>query len=203
MTNSKKLPSIREHKALFRADTQSNIDKFLKGGFNPSREDGVWAGQGLYFWDNLSNAKYWLQNRTNKHPEIKYGLTMAELEVNHNQILDLTDDDESKKLKIIAQKYAHLDDMNLNLNENGTVINYVYDRLKHDGKAVFLVVKIHGSYPKKHSNGIIGMNEVKYVKSPHATAKVRTIYAVREPQVLIRRFSIDPTKEEISDEFPF
>lgn len=43
---------------------QKVIDSFNTN--NPklyiAREDGYWAGSGMYFWDNIGNANYWLSN---------------------------------------------------------------------------------------------------------------------------------------------
>ena len=36
-----------------------------------SKEDGIWLGEGMYFWDNYSNANYWLHEKERKDTQDK------------------------------------------------------------------------------------------------------------------------------------
>lgn len=51
-------------------------------------EDGNWLGSGMYFWDNLSNAKFW-QVKKEKYGAIDVKIVRALLSL--TDLLDLTD----------------------------------------------------------------------------------------------------------------
>lgn len=51
-------------------------------------EDLDWLGKGMYFGDNISNAKYWIQKKKKDYEEIMITESIIALDEN----LDLTDD---------------------------------------------------------------------------------------------------------------
>ena len=54
-------------------------------------KDTHWLGDGMYFWDNLSNADYWLSEKKRKEPQIKeWSIVSANIYL--NKMLDLTDE---------------------------------------------------------------------------------------------------------------
>ena len=44
-----------------------------------SNEDGRWLGQGMYFWDNYGNAKYWEKVKQRKDIDKKYLIVKASI----------------------------------------------------------------------------------------------------------------------------
>jgi len=194
---------------VYHVDTESQNDKFVHGGFFPSQEDGVWAGKGMYFWDNFSNAKYWLQIQHSHLPDKNFNTSKSKLICSEKDILDMTRTDTSQEVKVFAIRFSGEFDVDLDMDKNGEVINFLHDVLeKRQAKHIFSVVKEHGLYPKTKIKGLIGSNEIGYHGDrkkviPLPTSKVKTVYAVRDRSLLQRREIADPTKEVISDEFSF
>jgi len=185
---------------LYHTDTKSRNRKFVLGAFFPSAENGEWCGKGMYFWDNLSNADYWKGKR--RHSAMgEVNVSRSSLRCARNDILDLTSADNSLKLKVFARYYAEKYKVPLNFSENGTVINFVHDAYRLDHGSTFSVVKVSGIYGGPYS-GVIGSND-KEIKRPHATERVKIIYAVRESVLVSDRAIVDPTKEGIPNEFSF
>lgn len=60
---------IRENIKVYHCNDKQRCEKFLKEDnyLIWSEEDGIWLGSGMYFWDNLSNAKYWKGEKNEKH----------------------------------------------------------------------------------------------------------------------------------------
>ncbi|HBF74855.1 MAG TPA: hypothetical protein DDW71_06310 [Lactobacillus sp.] len=191
---------------VYHIDTLEHNQKFCKGGFFPSNEDGEWCGEGMYFWDTFSNANKWLITRSNQSP-IKFTMAGASLKCNKYDVLDLTDVKSSEELLSVAKMLATKYDVDLNLSSIGAVINFVHRTLiLQEASRIFSVVKIFGSYPRNRSHGLVAdiennMNHSARAKKPHATERVKVIYAVRKKELLHDRKIIDPQEEAQSYEF--
>lgn len=150
-----------------------------------SDEDGYWCGAGMYFWDNLSNARYWCSKK--RSPK-DYTISQALLKCNTSDVLDLTDLETCHKLikyaEVILAKMEPRDRPNLDLHKTGAVINFVYDYSKKAGLATFSVVKMHGLYGNPKTVSSIYNEGLRY---PHATIRTKTIYAVRNAMLLEER----------------
>lgn len=59
--NEKRRHIVRPNSILYHCNDKTRCQKFLdnKKFMIESKEDGIWLGNGMYFWDNLSNAKFW------------------------------------------------------------------------------------------------------------------------------------------------
>ena len=70
--------------------------------------DKYWLGTGIYFWDNLGNAKYWKRNkeRKDKYKEKKYSI--LRVGVCLDNALNLTDPDVGKQFKNIINKISEI-----------------------------------------------------------------------------------------------
>ncbi|WP_203649303.1 hypothetical protein [Secundilactobacillus yichangensis] len=191
---------------LYHIDTSEHNEKFCKGSFFPSNEQGEWCGKGMYFWETFSNANKWLVSRSD-NTEVKFSMASASLRCNKEDILDLTNVKSSEALYSIAQLLAAKYDVGLDLSKIGAVINFVHETLAlQQASKNFSVVKIFGSYPRNHSHGLVAyieskMSHSRRVKSPHATELVKIIYAVRENELLHDRKIIDPQEEAQTYEF--
>lgn len=53
-------------------------------------KDDDWGGDGVYFWDNIGNTKYWLTSHW-KNDKEQASIVQIELQVNINDILDLSE----------------------------------------------------------------------------------------------------------------
>lgn len=177
---------------LYHVDTVSRNKSFVSGAYHPSLEDGKWCGKGMYFWDNLSNADYWIRIKE-RHKVGQYNVAGSELICSSDDILDLTDDHVVKQLSIVAQYFANKYDIDIDMTSNGKVINFVYDILKEQDNKLFSVVKAIGYYPNKKSDNFIRINEDLSGKRRYnvVTDRARTIYCVRERDLVKNRFIVD------------
>ncbi|WP_454206204.1 hypothetical protein [Peptoniphilus sp. Marseille-Q6390] len=66
-----------------------------------------WLGTGIYFWDNLGNAKYWKRDKERKDKEKKYSI--LRVGVCLDNALNLTDPDVGKQFNNIINKISEID----------------------------------------------------------------------------------------------
>lgn len=160
-------------------------ERFIEdGALLISKEDGYWCGTGMYFWDNISNARYWVNKKRN-NKIVKYTISQALLKCSSDDILDLTDkescDNLIKSAKSMLSKMELEDRIKLDFNQTGAVINFVYNFSKKYGLPTFKVVKMQGIYGNPKLVDSIYGETLKY---PHPTIRTKTIYAVREIELL-------------------
>ncbi|WP_258115340.1 hypothetical protein [Levilactobacillus yiduensis] len=199
---------------IYHSDIESRNNKFVSGSFFQSDEDGKWCGKGMYFWDNIANAKYWKKRKESSNRDdsgVAISIARASLVCSQAELLDLTDVDVGKSLKVAGILFAKKYGITLNLHNNGNVINFVHDAMTRENlnsereelpyPTIFSVVKMAGRYPY-NTKGLIGGND-HGGNFPAATTQIRMIYAVRDESLVQRRSIIDPTKEEISNDFSF
>ncbi|MFC6169366.1 hypothetical protein [Loigolactobacillus jiayinensis] len=172
---------------IYHADFAENNSNFIDNNvLLSSREDGNWCGRGMYFWDNLSNARYW-QNKKKKHSNRDVTISQASLRCYGTEILDLTDDDSAKALYRAAVHYKSKIGFDVDLCKLGAVINFVHQALIDDQQKAFSVVKLAGVYGRNKEENLIESYERAYDKgrkSPHATSRLKIIYSVRHEGLL-------------------
>lgn len=179
----------------------SQNKKFVKGASVPdSKAIKNWAGDGLYFWDNFGNAKYWLD--TNKSGE-KRCIVKSCLEIDENYILDLTDYEMVKQFKywIKLLQMAKVIDSDENMIFRGDKIDSAIagieviqsklcniDFLKEYFKDLKIyAVKIMGYYPHVVDTFLFEEDEKSsYNTKNRATIKSKVIYCVKN-QVLLKQ----------------
>lgn len=76
------------------------VDSIKKDGFKPSNKDDDWLGLGVYFWDDIENAKWW---RAGTGSVIKNCIIECELKCNMNQYANLND--EMEKFDTFCKNY--------------------------------------------------------------------------------------------------
>lgn len=79
----------------------SNIKKY---GFKPSNENDDWLGLGVYFWDNIENAKWWKVG-TGTGAIKKDCIIECELKCKMEQYLNLNKGGEMDKFDKFCRKY--------------------------------------------------------------------------------------------------
>lgn len=175
---------------VYHTDFAKKNSEFIDSGtLLESKEDGNWCGRGMYFWDNLSNAKYW-QDKKKRRFNCNVTISKSSLRYHEKDILDLTDDKTAQELYRVAVLYKKRTGLNVNLNKIGAVINFVYQSLVDDHKETFSVVKLAGAYGKNSEENFIESYERSYDrgrKSPHATSRLKIIYSVRDRDFLFSK----------------
>lgn len=76
-------------------------EDIIKNGFDPSCDDDDWLGEGVYFWDNLNNAKWWNKNKGT----LRHCIFECELTCKANRYLNLDDENEMGKFDIFSKQY--------------------------------------------------------------------------------------------------
>lgn len=170
---------------VFHVAPDAENERFIEDGvLLTSTEDGYWCGTGMYFWDNISNARYWISKKRDNKTE-KYTISQAFLKCSSDDILDLTDKESCDNLiesaRSILSKMEVEDRIKLNFHQTGAVINFVHNFSKKHGLPTFKVVKMQGLYGDPELVDSIYGEALKY---PHPTIRTKTIYAVREIELL-------------------
>lgn len=76
------------------------IDSIKKNGFKPSNAKDDWLGFGVYFWDNIEDAKWW---KNNTNAIIKGCIIQCELKCDMDQYINLNDN--MDKFELFCQEY--------------------------------------------------------------------------------------------------
>lgn len=162
---------------VYHVNSQENISSVVssykdnRGELYFSKEDGFWAGDGMYFWDNKGNAKYWKKTTKNKF------MLSADINIDEDYFLDFTDKDvleEWENLWPLVAKKFHIS----NDSTPGKKINTICKFMPN-----IKIVKINGYYPN--------VNERKFISGgkeesglPYMTIKTKTIFCVKCSDVL-------------------
>lgn len=138
-----------------------------------AKEDGFWAGNGMYFWDNIGNANYWLRMSRKSNPVIlKAKLTYASL-----NMFDLTDSETLSTLNelwpLAAKKYNVKSNVSLGKKIN-TISEFFNGNLK--------VVRELGYYPAKKEHAFVRQDID--MQKPHVTTNAKIIYCIKDYTVL-------------------
>lgn len=185
---------------LYHVDLQENNQRFCKGdSLDQSIENGKWAGTGLYFWDNLGNAKYWIKSHWKNDPE-KASIVETQLKVDQNVFWDLTEPETVRNFESQIESISKFALLNKNTENHaelikktsdlGAVINLYYKLLQDMGFSTFSVIKIIGYYPfvrdTKYFKEKIDLKNRSFKIAP-VTIKSKTIYLIKDQNLLAER----------------
>ena len=142
-------------------------------------EDGIWLGSGMYFWDNASNARYWMTQKLKTPGD--YPIVAAN--INLTKMLDLTD-------LAICQGIADLWDEYCDAISRGrdaplgkklNLLFSTYDNINSS----YNVIKIYGKYNYTPANRLY--NYSKYSDFCEPTLSIKCIYSVKHYSAILRR----------------
>lgn len=154
---------------LYHCNYESTTSKLMDGQLIISRHqsDDIWGGRGMYFWDNMGNAKYWSTQKPGSTKIIKCVVSF-DLE---KDLMDLTDYEvESKFATLISMTGKHIRNKPI-----GKKIDYLCDRLG------FKIVRFFGEYNHTPQTDLI--NDTN--KPNNLTNKVKVIYCIKKKANLI------------------
>ena len=89
---------------LYHVDKEDNNRRFKNDENIPEATDLDWGGDGLYFWDNIENAKYWKKQKNIKGYECN--IAHAQLEITDDLILDLTTPESAQRFEETLSKFV-------------------------------------------------------------------------------------------------
>ncbi|HIW89801.1 MAG TPA: hypothetical protein H9869_08035 [Candidatus Ligilactobacillus excrementipullorum] len=160
---------------VYHVNSPENIHKvfssFEKGSKNLycTKEEGFWAGNGMYFWDNKGNAAYWKRTRENRK-KLTSATLMADLLIDDDSLLDLTDQEVLNTVNRLWPRVAERFNLNNGYYSIGKKINCICEMIPE-----IKVVKICGYYPRKKEHSFLE----KEKKRPHVTLKSKIIFCVK------------------------
>lgn len=162
----------------YHCNDKERVNDFISGKLDSieSEDDGIWLGNGMYFWDNLSNAEYW---KSEKERKKKGGIQdgdflIVQSMIRISKLLDLTDEQScesmEKLIEIMCEKGFKL---NLDSATLGQKINFLFETPLFDD--IYEVIKVHGEYPRKKISKFINYQQNNNTQPTH---KIKTIYKV-------------------------
>ena len=182
--NEKRRHIVRPNSILYHCNDKTRCQKFLdnKKFMIESKEDGIWLGNGMYFWDNLSNAKFWYRKKQQKHDE----LLIVQSNVYTDFLLDLTDLDVCNKMDQLWNKVYKENEIKIPKDKItlGVKLNYLYDYYDMF-KDVYQVIKVIGKYKKTPQNSFYKYDLDSRRAEP--TTAIKCIYNVKNVDAIATR----------------
>ena len=182
--NEKRRHIVRPNSILYHCNDKTRCQKFLdnKKFMIESKEDGIWLGKGMYFWDNLSNAKFWYRKKQQKHDE----LLIVQSNVYTDFLLDLTDLDVCNKMEQLWNKVYKENEIKIPKDKItlGVKLNYLYDYYDMF-KDVYQVIKVIGKYKKTPQNSFYKYDLDSRRAEP--TTAIKCIYNVKNVDAIATR----------------
>ena len=183
---------------LYHCNEQNKCLKFLneKDYLISSNEDGIWLGSGMYFWDNVSNAKFWKQEKIKKGNTSN--LCILCVKVSGDNILDLTDLDICNKIadiwiKLIKKGKIKSEKNNMPLGEK---LNILY-KIIPDFISIYPVIKVFGKYNKTPKNNLFCYNINTNEAEPTLASKC--IYNIKVSKCILEKEQFFYKGEYIND----
>ncbi len=147
-------------------------------------EDLDWLGKGMYFGDNISNAKYWIQKKKKDYNEVMITESIIALDEN----LDLTDDSILIRIEELWKEFCIKEKETIdNINHNiylknpdinqitGKKLDFLFDYFELE--KVYKTIKAIGVYPNKKENKFFYKSNLSY---GHLTGSAKVIYCVKD-----------------------
>lgn len=134
---------------LYHTNSKEICEDFLNSKINlyiSDQDGGQWLGAGMYFWDNLSNAKYWGNQKLKRFSECHIIYVNAHFDLDN--LLDLTDLDVSDYIFQIWEKYCERTHTNL-YTDLGVVLNTLFNILPKMNEKYHLIKAIGNNYTTK------------------------------------------------------
>lgn len=182
--NEKRRHIVRPNSILYHCNDKTRCQKFLdnKKFMIESKEDGIWLGNGMYFWDNLSNAKFWYRKKQQKHDE----LLIVQSNIYTDFLLDLTDLDVCNKMEQLWNKVYKENEIKIPKDKItlGVKLNYLYDYYDMF-KDVYQVIKVIGKYKKTPQNSFYKYDLDSRRAEP--TTAIKCIYNVKNVDAIATR----------------
>jgi hypothetical protein len=145
--------------------------------------DTKWFGNGMYFWDNLSNANYWVRKKL-RESEIEC-VYIISANIIINQLLDLTDYDIIDKIERIWINYCKLKKIvDYKHIPVGVRLNILFDFFP-DIRNEYKVIKGIGFYKNSKQHHFYVYDAAHNENIPYITSQIKTIYCVKCPTKII------------------
>jgi len=150
-----------------------------------SSKDKHWLGDGMYFWDNKSSAKYWLKEKRRKESNKEHIAISANISIHEENLLDVSDEETENILELLWNEFCKKTDCSkskpLGIKINN-LISY-FEELRE-----IKVIRGIGDYDKYTAIGEKRrfVNPYKNIK-PKIRGRLRVIYCVRDFNLVSNR----------------
>ena len=125
-----------------------------------------WLGEGMYFWDNQSNAKFWLE-RKKKESKSDANVCVIKGMIYTDNDLDLTDSEVADYVYNLWKKYLEtIGKMNNETNTLGSILDILFEYF--DLYNYYNIIKVHGKY----NAPTFGIFNIENYQSQHMTLNV-------------------------------
>ncbi|MDK0920053.1 hypothetical protein P5F52_14925 [Clostridium perfringens] len=175
--------SSRENTKAYHVNDEERCKKFIKDkDYIIISNDTFWLGNGMYFWDNNSNANYWLKEKQRKNSKKKYVKTKSKLYIDEEFLLDLTDEEIVEILEKLWREYCAKNNEKIR-QPLGVKLDKLFKFFEEEFNQ-FKVIKGTGYYKNR-----ININKfLPFDKShPSICGGLKTIYCARYPDMIVNR----------------
>ena len=174
---------------VYHTNDRLKVKNFLKTNELIISKDTNWLGKGMYFWDNLSNAKYWKNEKLRKRETTDIKIIKGKIFL--EKLLDLTDEETVKYIDDIwsfISKFSEIQKIKIEKAELGRKLDVIFDFYKNipgkESKILdYNVIKCLGSYRKNL------MGSLDLFSESNLTLSNKVIYSVKE-NICIGKFEI-------------
>ena len=176
---------LRPNILLYHCNFSEKCKNFLceDSGLIWSNEDGIYLGDGMYFWDNISNAEYWekIKQKSSKDTLI------LRCNVFVDKLLDLTDKDICNKVnelwKELNNSMIKRRDYNIYNGKTylGDKLNLLFKELPTFSESYY-VIKAYYKYNKTPQSNLFKYNIYDKIIEP--VLNIKCIYNVKNNSVI-------------------
>ncbi len=178
---------------LYHSDEENKCKQFVDKEnvliLSGNTKDDIWLGKGMYFWDNMGNAKWWNRKQCNRNPNLKYRIAVANVTLDN--LLDLTDYDVYMELDNLWKQICKLCDLDPNVQLGGK-LNFLFDSFEFEQR--YDLIKVYGKYNGTPNKGFFKFDYNTTKAEP--TIGVKCIYSIRNVKCIIEKDLIEEVKHE-------
>lgn len=169
---------------LYHSDEESRCEEFVDEEdtllCSKNSKDDIWLGDGMYFWDNIGNVKWWKRKQCDKHLDKKYCIVAANAVLNN--LLDLTDYDVYTNLDKLWKQMCELCNLDSDV-ELGSKLNFLFEAL--DFSQQYDLVKVYGKYNRTPNKGFFKFDYNTMRAEP--TIGVKCIYNIKSAKCIVEK----------------
>ena len=161
----------------YHANDEQRCRQFLNGETIISSSDVHFFGFGMYFWDNLSNARYWAKEKRRKNSDSTISQWwIVRAHINTSDVLDLTDEQILDTVNKLWVQYCRLSKCNVNA-PLGKKLDILFDYF--ECLSVYTIIKGNGRYDRIH--------RVEFLDGSYIVNNIKCMYCVKCRTVLLSR----------------
>lgn len=172
---------------LYHCNEKSKCFKFVNtdGYLITSKEDGIWLGEGMYFWDNLSNANFWKNEKIRKDKAHIANFSIVCAKVDADKMLDLTDFNICNKISKMYESLSQKTGIELSITKQlGAKLNKLFEYFPAFAQE-YHIIKVYGKYNKTPSNNLFSYDIHSY--SPEPTLAIKCIYSIKNSKCILEK----------------